>query len=164
MVGGDSTSTIRLASAARGAGIQLVATDVIEHPTIRAMARMSQSATVNHDFDDDDVPSVTLDQMIPNDLTLMNLDRKGLDALRNALWSKHHLSPRYAQVHLILAGTHQFIAVASLTCSHAQQYKAVTSLLAFQLVPPTLLDRPTISQPEPTPSSVRRVHESPQRS
>jgi hypothetical protein len=40
--------------------------------------------TVNHDFEDDDVPSVTLDQMVPNDLTLMNLDQKGLDALRNA--------------------------------------------------------------------------------
>jgi aryl carrier-like protein len=109
MVGRDSISAIRLASAARGAGIQLVATDVIEHPTIRAMARVSQSATVNHDFDDDDAPSITLDQMVPKDLTLMNLDRKGLDALQHDLLPKHHLSPRYAQVHLTFAGTHNFL-------------------------------------------------------
>jgi aryl carrier-like protein len=80
-VGGDSISAIRLASAARGVGIHLMATDVIEHPTICAMAHVSQSATVNPDFDDDDDPSITLEQMIPSDLTLMDIDQTGLDAL-----------------------------------------------------------------------------------
>jgi hypothetical protein len=120
------------------------------------MVRMSQSAKVNHDIDDEDIPSVTLDQMVPNDLTLMNLDRKGLDALRNDLLPKHHLSSKYDQVHLIFAGTHKFIAATSLTCSRAQQYKVVTSLPAFQSMPPTLSDRPTISRPEPTPPNSKR--------
>jgi hypothetical protein len=80
-MGGDSISAIRLASAAPAAGIRLVATDVIEHPTIRAMARVSRLGAIDHDFDDEDdddgVPRVTLEEMVPGDLTLMWLDQGG---------------------------------------------------------------------------------------
>ncbi|KAF8581317.1 amino acid adenylation [Ramaria rubella] len=90
-VGGDSISAIRLASLAREASLPLLATDIIENPTIRTMAPITESSVVNHDFDDDDVPSVSLDQMAPNDLTLMDLDQQGLDALRGELLPKHGL-------------------------------------------------------------------------
>ncbi|KAF8587753.1 amino acid adenylation [Ramaria rubella] len=93
-VGGDSISAIRLASVAREAGIPLLATDIIENPTIRTMTHITEFSVVNHDFDDDDIPSVTLDQMSLSDLTLMALDQKGLEALRYKLLPKHGIHPR----------------------------------------------------------------------
>ncbi|KAF8580409.1 hypothetical protein K439DRAFT_1662792 [Ramaria rubella] len=90
--GGDSMSAIRLASAARGAGLHLPATDIIRHPTIRAMAEIAESAIVNHEFDDDEAPSVTLDQMRPEDLTLLTMDQAHLDLLRVKLLPDHGFS------------------------------------------------------------------------
>ncbi|KAF8588131.1 acetyl-CoA synthetase-like protein, partial [Ramaria rubella] len=52
--GGDSISAIRLATAAREAGIPLPATDIIRNPTIRAMTQIAESAVINHDYDDDE--------------------------------------------------------------------------------------------------------------
>ncbi|KAF8587754.1 acetyl-CoA synthetase-like protein [Ramaria rubella] len=94
IVGGDSISAIRLASAAREAGLHLLATDIIRNPTIRAMAQIAESSAVNHDFDDDDTPSVTLDQMSTSDLTLLTLDQAQLDSLRENLLPQHGLSAR----------------------------------------------------------------------
>ncbi|KAF8572685.1 CoA-dependent acyltransferase [Ramaria rubella] len=80
IVGGDSISAIRLASAAREAGLHLLATDIIRNPTIRAMAQIAQSTVINHDFDDDDTPTVTLAHMSPKDLTLLDVDEAQLDS------------------------------------------------------------------------------------
>ncbi|KAF8574904.1 amino acid adenylation [Ramaria rubella] len=91
-VGGDSISAIRLASAAREAGLHLPATDIIQNPTIRAMAEVAGSAIISCEFDDDDAPSVTLDQMCPRDLTLLNIDQAQLDFLRDSLLPQHCLS------------------------------------------------------------------------
>jgi aryl carrier-like protein len=104
MMGGDSISAIRLASAAREAGIHLLATDIIQNPTILAMAHIAKSSAVNHNFDDDDAPSVEFEQMSPSDLTLMELDQQGLDVLRDHLLPKHSLSPRSAQFHSDVSG------------------------------------------------------------
>ncbi|KAF8577978.1 hypothetical protein K439DRAFT_1663978 [Ramaria rubella] len=62
-VWGDSLSAIHLASAAREAGLHLLATDIIRNPTIHAMSKITESAVVDHEYDDDDAPSVTLDEM-----------------------------------------------------------------------------------------------------
>ncbi|KAF8582016.1 hypothetical protein K439DRAFT_1662032 [Ramaria rubella] len=96
-VGGDSISAIQLASLAQEASSTLLATDIIENPMIRTMAHITESSVINHDFDNDDVPSVSLDQMAPNDLTLMDLDRQRLDALRgmanhSGIFAKVHFS------------------------------------------------------------------------
>ncbi|KAF8584768.1 acetyl-CoA synthetase-like protein [Ramaria rubella] len=96
--GGDSISAIRLASAAREAGIHLPATDIIRNPTIRAMTHIAESAVINHDYDDDDIPSVALDQMCPRDLTLLDFDQAQLDSLRDSLLPQHGISPRQAFV------------------------------------------------------------------
>ncbi|KAF8572696.1 acetyl-CoA synthetase-like protein, partial [Ramaria rubella] len=110
--GGNSISAIRLASAARQAGIHLLATDIIRNPTIRAMADIAASPAVIHDYDDD-TPSVTLERMSPMDLTLLNLDKEALDVLRNDLLPKHGISPSdvidiypstYLQTNFFLAG------------------------------------------------------------
>lgn len=92
--GGDSVSAIRLARAAREAGLQLPATDIIRNPTIRAMAKIAESAVLNHEFDDDDTPSISLDQMTPHDLTLLDIDSAGLERLRKELLDKHGLCAR----------------------------------------------------------------------
>jgi aryl carrier-like protein len=152
-LGGDSISAIRLASAAREAGIHLVATDITEHPTIRAMAHISQSAIVNHDFDDDDIPSVMLEQMLPSDLTLMDLDQEGLDALRDDLLPKHNLFPRHGQLHWdIFWHSYDVFLVTSSTYTHAQLCRPASSWRAFWSMVPTLSDRPMIFPPEQTPS------------
>ncbi|KAF8584766.1 acetyl-CoA synthetase-like protein [Ramaria rubella] len=93
-LGGDSISAIRLASAAREAGLHLPATDIIRNPTIRAMATIAETTAVNHDYDDDDTPSVTLDHMCPMDLTLLDLDQAQLDSLRYTLLPDHGISAR----------------------------------------------------------------------
>ncbi|KAF8575295.1 acetyl-CoA synthetase-like protein [Ramaria rubella] len=92
--GGDSISAIRLASAAREVAIHLPATDIIRHPTIRAMSQIAESAVINHDYDDDDIPSVALDQMCPKDLTLLDFDQAQLDSLRDTLLPQRGISPR----------------------------------------------------------------------
>ena len=92
--GGDSVSAIRLARAAREAGLQLPATDIIRNPTIRAMAKIASSAVLDHEFDDDDIPSTSLDQMVPHDLTLLDIDSAGLDLLKEELLEKHGLPAR----------------------------------------------------------------------
>lgn len=92
--GGDSILAIRLASAAREAGLHLLATDIIRNPTIRAMAEIATSSAIDHDFDDDDIPSMNLSQMKPLDLTLLDLDQDELDVLRNDLLPQHGLSAR----------------------------------------------------------------------
>jgi hypothetical protein len=51
---------------------------------------------LNHDFDDDDVPSVKLDQMTSHDLTLVDLDDAGLEHLKEELQEKHGLAARLA--------------------------------------------------------------------
>ncbi|KAF8581319.1 acetyl-CoA synthetase-like protein, partial [Ramaria rubella] len=91
-MGGDSISAIRLASAAREAGLHLPATDIIRNPTIRAMAKIAESAVVDHEFDDDEAPSVTLDEMRPEDLTVLTVDEAHLDFLRVKLLPDHGLS------------------------------------------------------------------------
>lgn len=91
--GGDSISAIRLASLARDAGIYLQPTDIIQHPTIRSMAQIVQSAVPDHDYDDDETPSSTLDRISPEDLTLLDVDQHRLDMLRNELLPAHGLSP-----------------------------------------------------------------------
>ncbi|KAF8573006.1 acetyl-CoA synthetase-like protein [Ramaria rubella] len=91
--GGDSISAIRLASAAREAGIHLPATDIIRNPTIRAMTQIAESAAINHDYDDDDIPSVALDMMCPRDLTLLDFDQEQLDSLRDSSLPEHGISP-----------------------------------------------------------------------
>lgn len=93
--GGDSISAIRLASAAREAGLQLLATDIVKNPTIRSMASIAESAIFDHAFDVDDIPSATLDQMVPGDLALLQLNQDGLEKLRNdLLLEKYGLNPR----------------------------------------------------------------------
>lgn len=94
IVGGDSISAIRLASAARDAGLSLPVTDIIRTPTIRKMAEVVQSATSSDDYDDDETPAVTLDKMSPEDLTLLNIDFVALNSLRNDLLPKYNLSAR----------------------------------------------------------------------
>ena len=92
--GGDSVSAIRLARAAREVGLQLPATDIIRNPTIRAMAMIAESAVLNHEFDDDDTPSMSLDKMAPHDLTLLDIDSAGLVQLKEKLLEKHGLCAR----------------------------------------------------------------------
>ena len=92
--GGDSVSAIRLARAAREAGLQLPATDIIRNPTIRAMAKIAESAELDHEFDEDDMPSMSLDQMAPHDLTLLDIDSAGLERLKEELLEKHGLCAR----------------------------------------------------------------------
>ncbi|KAF8584773.1 acetyl-CoA synthetase-like protein [Ramaria rubella] len=96
--GGDSISAIRLATAAREAGIHLPATDIIRNPTIRAMTQIAESAVINHDYDEDDIPSVALDQMCPGDLTLLDFDQAQLDALRDILLPRHGASVQDAYI------------------------------------------------------------------
>ena len=96
--GGDSVSAIRLARAAREAGLQLPATDIIRNPTIRAMSKIAEFAVLNHEFDDDDIPSMSLDQMVPHDLTLLDIDSAGLGRLKKELSDKHGLSARFVVV------------------------------------------------------------------
>lgn len=93
--GGDSIAAIHLAHAARKADLELPATDIIRNPTIRAMAHIAESAVLNHDFDDDDIPSMNFAEMAPHDLALLDLDNAGLDRLRNELQKKHGLSARF---------------------------------------------------------------------
>jgi aryl carrier-like protein len=93
--GGDSVSAIRLARAAREAGLQLPATDIIRNPTIRAMAKIAETTVLNHEFDDDDTPSMSLDLMAPHDLTLLDIDSAGLERLKEELFEKHGLSARF---------------------------------------------------------------------
>ncbi|KAF8574906.1 amino acid adenylation [Ramaria rubella] len=104
-VGGDSISAIRLASAAREAGLHLPATDIIRNPTIRAMAKIAESAIIDREFDDDDVPSVSFDQMCPRDLTLLDLDQAQLNFLRDSLFPQHDVYPSTGlQTPLLMAG------------------------------------------------------------
>ncbi|KAF8584770.1 acetyl-CoA synthetase-like protein [Ramaria rubella] len=91
--GGDSISAIRLATAARDAGIHLPATDIIRNSTIRAMTLIAESAVINHDYDDDDIPSVAFDHMCPRDLTLLDFNQAQLDSLRDSLLPQHGISP-----------------------------------------------------------------------
>ncbi|KAF8575383.1 acetyl-CoA synthetase-like protein [Ramaria rubella] len=81
-VWGDSLSAICLASGACEAGLHLPATDIICNPTIRAIAKIAKSAVVNHEFDDDKVLSVTLDEMHPEELTVLTADQAHLDFLQ----------------------------------------------------------------------------------
>lgn len=97
-VGGDSISAIRLASAARDAGIHLQTTDIIQNPTIVEMARIARTAVMDYKFDDDETPSVTLDQMNPEDLTLLDIDKTRLDVFQKQLLSKHGLLPTYVYI------------------------------------------------------------------
>jgi aryl carrier-like protein len=87
--GRDSLSAIRLSSAARAAGVQLLATDIIRNPTIRAMARIAQSVTTHHHFDDDDIPSIMLIHMTPADLPLLVLNQGRLDFIWDKLLPEH---------------------------------------------------------------------------
>ena len=96
--GGDSVSAIHLARASRGAGIALSVTDIIRNPTVRAMAKIAESTVINHEFDDDEIPSKSLDQMAPDDLTLLDLDGIGLESLREELLEKHGLPDRKSVV------------------------------------------------------------------
>jgi aryl carrier-like protein len=94
-VGGDSISAVYIANAARTAGLQLLATDIIRNPTLRAMANIAEYIVTSHEFDeDDDIPSVTLDLMSPQDLTLLVLDQYTLDSLRDELLPKQGISAR----------------------------------------------------------------------
>lgn len=99
---GDSISAIHLASAARESGLQLLATDIIRNPTICAMAHIAESAVLNRDFDEDDMPSLNLAQMAPRDLTLLDLDDSGLDRLRDELLKKHGLSARLVSLIMLV--------------------------------------------------------------
>ncbi|KAF8588133.1 hypothetical protein K439DRAFT_706650 [Ramaria rubella] len=112
VAGGDSILAIRLATLARQAGLSLLPTDIIRHPTIRAMAEIASAPSVFYEFVDD-TPSVTLERMTPTDLTLLNLDSEELDFLRNKLLPKHGLCPSdiidvypstYLQTSFLLAG------------------------------------------------------------
>jgi hypothetical protein len=96
--GGDSVSAIHLARAAREASLQLPATDIIRNPTIRAMAKIAESAVLDHEFDEDEIPSMSLDEMAPHDLTLLDLDNAGLDRLKGELLERHGLCARLAIV------------------------------------------------------------------
>ncbi|KAF8580410.1 acetyl-CoA synthetase-like protein [Ramaria rubella] len=97
-MGGDSMSAIRLASAARKAGLHLPATDIIRNPTIRAMAQIANSAVVDHEFDDDEAPSVTLNEMGPEHLTMLSMNEAQLDFLRLKLLPDHGLFPKIAHL------------------------------------------------------------------
>lgn len=94
VVGGDSISAIRLASAARDAGLSLPVTDIIRNPTIRKIAQIVRSAVPSDDYDDDETPTITLDRMAPKDLTLLSLNEDELNSLRNDLLPKYGLSAR----------------------------------------------------------------------
>ncbi|KAF8582905.1 acetyl-CoA synthetase-like protein [Ramaria rubella] len=79
---GDSLSAIHLASAAREAGLHLLATDIIRNLTIRAMSKIAESAVVDHERD------------APEDLTVLTVDKPHLDFLRTKLLPDHGLSTR----------------------------------------------------------------------
>jgi aryl carrier-like protein len=117
-VGGDSISAIYIANAARIAGLQLLATDIIRNPTLRAMAKIAEAIVTYNELDDDDaIPSMMLDHMSPQDLTLLVLDQYSLDSLRDELLQKHGISARSVLHSLLtqsLAHDHSF-PVMSLT-------------------------------------------------
>lgn len=94
LVGGDSISAIRLAGAARDAGLSLPVTDIIRNPTIRRMAQIVQSVIPNNDYDDDETPTVTLDEMSPQDLTLLNVNQDEFEYLRNDLLARSGIFAR----------------------------------------------------------------------
>ena len=81
--GGDSIGAIRLATAAREVGLHLLATDVIRNTTIRSQAHVVELSVINHDYDTDDAPSVSLAEMELADLPLVSFTQDGLDHLRN---------------------------------------------------------------------------------
>ncbi|KAF8575246.1 hypothetical protein K439DRAFT_1665124 [Ramaria rubella] len=96
-VGGDSISAIQLASAAHKAGLHLPGTNIICHPTICAMAQIAESAAVDHKFDDDKALSITLDEMAPEDLTVLAMDQAHLNFLTTVrLFPDHGPSARAA--------------------------------------------------------------------
>ena len=90
--GGDSIGAIRLATAAREAGLHLLATDVIRNPTIRSQAHAIELAIINHEYDTDDVPSVSLAEMQLTDLPLLNFTQELLDRFRNEVLPKRGIS------------------------------------------------------------------------
>jgi aryl carrier-like protein len=94
-VGGDSISAIYLARSARAAGLHLPVIDIIRNPTIRAMAQISGSSVLDRDDrDDDDTPLMSLAEMTPHDLTLLEVDDVGLNRLKDELLDEHGLSPK----------------------------------------------------------------------
>ncbi|KAF8584772.1 CoA-dependent acyltransferase [Ramaria rubella] len=62
------------------------------------MIQIAESAVINHDYDEDDIPSVALDQMCPGDLTLLDFDQAQLDALRDTLLPQHGASVQDAYI------------------------------------------------------------------
>ena len=92
--GGDSISAIRLSSAARKAGLTLLATDIIRNPTIRTMAEVASSRINDEpELDDDEITS-TLDHMSLSNLSLLDIDQSGLDSLCRTLLLTHGLSSK----------------------------------------------------------------------
>jgi hypothetical protein len=93
--GGNSISAIYLARAACASGLHLPVMDIIRNPTIRAMAQIAGSAALGGGGgDDDDTLLMNLAEMVPHDLTLLEVDDVGLHRLRDEILDKHGLSPR----------------------------------------------------------------------
>lgn len=94
MAGGDSILAIRLSSSARDAGLSLPVTAIIRNPTIRQMSQVAQSPNLDDDYDDEEMPSATLDKMQPGDLTLFPLTSQRLDSFRNVFLPSKNISAR----------------------------------------------------------------------